>query len=166
MHRSGLIWVLIGMPREGCFFPSCPVAEGQPAILNSCEDPAAGRVQMPLSATCPQGEALVAGVSVGRGEVGLLKRRSLGYPAALLKPRGCPAKSLSSSLPLPVSPWALGMEAQEALSSGRSSRDPLRKEAGMRGAWGTCMCVCCVHENWHMCTCVAVSGCGAESERM
>lgn len=32
----------------------------------------------------------------------------------------------------------------------------------MLGAWGN-MYVC-VHENWHMCTCVAVSGCDAERE--
>lgn len=95
-----------------------------------------------------------------------LKRRSLGQGTAAWATqqlRSNPGAALQS---LPVSPWALGMEAQEALSPGGSSRDPLRKEAGCLGPGErVCVRVVCVHENWHMCTCVAVSRCDAEGER-
>lgn len=90
-------------------------------------------------------------MSVGRGEVGLPEKEELGPPSSSAQTQGLlPLQSL------PVSPRALGTEAQEAVSSGGSPGDPLRKEAGCSGPGEqACVCVVCVHENWHMCTCVA-----------
>lgn len=51
-------WVDLGSSRscqeKDAFSLSCPVADGHPVLLDTCEDAAAGRVQVPLSATCPK----------------------------------------------------------------------------------------------------------------
>lgn len=75
---------------------------------------------------------------MGRGEVGL-PEKELGPPSSSAHTQGLPCK-------------ALGMEAQEALSFGGSSRDPLRKEAGCLGP-GEHVCVCVV------CACMRTGTC-------
>lgn len=81
------------------------MAEGQPATLNSCEDAAAGRVQMPLSATCPQGEALGGEGSVGRGEVGLSEKEKLGLPSSSAQTQGLPCSLSPPPYPRGHSAW-------------------------------------------------------------
>lgn len=100
------------------------------------------------------------GVSVERGEVGL-PEKELGPPSNSAQTQGLPCK-VSPPAPHPCghSAW----RPKKPCLQGAPHVIPLGRRQGCLGPGGR-ICVC-VHENWHMSTCVAVSGCDSESERM
>lgn len=137
-----------------------------PVFLNTGEDAAAGRIQMPVSATCPKDGALgrcQSEVGAGLPEKEELEpgHCCLGHLAAQLQTRGLPGKASR------VLPGHSARRPKEPDLLEAPHRSPLGRRQGCLGLGSVYVCVVvCVHENWHMCTNVAMSGPGAESKRM